>query len=367
MAASSRRARSEVHGALSGASFVRVAARADGDCLAAAGVLAGACEASGLPFQVSVVETPVEAERRFDGVDDGVCVAVGFDAGDASVRSDEASSASASAFESASALGAEPDAALALAGAVAAGRPPEGAPLDAVDGDIDRRPGLCVPTADVADGLAHSLRLHGDVSGDEAQAGALLAELALPAELDDSARRRLASRVALDVTESPAGERAATAIEAALRPHVLPDGPFATLEGYADVLDAVAATAPGLGVAFVLGHGDTPAVLDAWRETARAVHGRLRREAPARYSGCVTFDAADAPLRQTARLVRDYRSREPTAIAVGDDGAAVATHADDVDAHGVLADVVDVDVVAGTPALAWTTEDVDAEAVRGAL
>ncbi|GAD52462.1 exonuclease RecJ [Halarchaeum acidiphilum MH1-52-1] len=345
------------------AAFVRVIARADGDAVAAAGLLARACAATDTPYQVSVAATRgAAAERLFAGEDADVTVALGFDGtpADASIGGETLTS---TAFAAARDLH-DPDRALALAGVRAAGDVPEGD----LAASFERRPGVGLPVADLADGLAHTTLLHADWSGDDRQAGALLAELDLPAELDDDARRRLASRVALDATET-AAPRAVGALANVLRPHATPDAPFETAEGYADVLDCLAVGNPGLASALAIGVADRPAALDAWREHASATHVALRTVDPARYSGLVVCEV-DAPAWPLARLVRDSRADEPAALVVGTDGAALATTPDGPGARETLAAAVGDDAVAGTAMRARTSEtDADAlvEGVREVL
>ncbi|MFB6079067.1 MAG: hypothetical protein ABEJ80_08830 [Halarchaeum sp.] len=342
------------------AAFVRVVARPDGDALAAAGLLGRACAATDTPFQVSVAATRGAASDRLVAVgEDDDAVAVGFaDAtADATLT---AGALSRTAFDAVSDLH-EPDRALALAGVRASGA----VPTDAL-ADVPRRPGVGVPVADLSDGLAHSTLLHAAWSGDDRHAGALLAELELPPELDDDAHRRLASRVALDATED-VSSRAVGALERALRPHVPDEGAFETAEGYADVLDCLAVAAPGLGVALALGTGDRTAALDAWRAHATATHDAMARCDPSRYSGVVVAEA-DAPAWPLARLVRDLRSPEPAALVVGTDGAALATTEDGPHARETLAAALGDEHVAGSAKRATTPEtDGVADAVREAL
>mgnify|MGYP000501255370 CR=1 FL=1 len=188
------------------------------------------------------------------------------------------------------------------------------------------------------------------------------------AELDDDARRRLASRVALDATED-AAPRAVGALGGVLRPHVTPNGPFETAEGYADVLDCLAASEPGLASALALGVADRPTALDAWREHASATHAALRTTDPARYSGFVVAET-DAPAWPLARLLRDTRTDEPAVLVVGGGDAALATTSDGPDARATLADAFGDDAVAGASTHARTPEtDVEAltEGVREVL
>jgi hypothetical protein len=314
-----------VAAALRDAEFAQVVAHADGDGLAAAGVLARALMDAGAAYQVSVARTTAEMERRLGG--DHPVVALGADADGADASVDSAAvPASVTAFEAARELGASPDPVLALAGVVAWGSTPGAVGSDvaleaAGERGVAPRPGVAVPTEDLADGLAHSTLAHAEYSGDSDGAQALLAELDLPMELDEDANRRVASVYAIDATAG--GHRSADAVERALRPHDTPDGPFETVEGYADVLDAVARSEPGVGVALALGHGDRTAALDAWRERARTAHHAVRAADPERYSGLVVA-RTDAPTWTVARLLRDFRSPEPVALVVGDSEATVA-------------------------------------------
>jgi hypothetical protein len=327
----------DVVAVLSEARFVRVVANADGDALAASGVLARALDDHDVPFQVRVVGVPGERAWRTDGPDERV-VAVGLESEHADAVVDPAGApTSVSAWQIARELGSDPDPLLALAGAVAAGSTPgtDGTPILLEDAILDRRPGVAVPTADLADGLAHSTLVHASFSGDESAAGATLADLSLPADLDESARREVASIVAIDATED-APTRAGTAVERFLRPYATPAGPFETLGGYADVLDGLATSAPGIGVALALGHDVRATALEEWREHARQVHEGLRSAHTGRYDGVFVARHDDWPTATAARLLRDFESPEPVALAVGD-GEATLADADDRDLAPVAA------------------------------
>jgi hypothetical protein len=142
-------------------------------------------------------------------------------------------------------------------------------------------------------------------------------------DTDDEAGRRLASLLAFDAVRSgEAPPRAADAVERALRPHA--GGPFATVEGYADVLDATARRAPGTGVALALGHDAREAALDAWREHGAAAHRALRAADTSRYDGLLAVVTRTGPVRTVARLARDFLSPEPAVLVVGDGECAVA-------------------------------------------
>ena len=315
------------------APFARLVATDDGDALAAAGLLARALRAVGTPYQVRVSRDPVP-----DDLDDGVAVAVGIDRGPHAIAG-AGRPTSTDAFAVSRALGVDPDPVVALAGVVAAGSVPgtdgSGDALDAAESAdrVHRRPGVALPTADLADGLAASTLLRTPYSGDPEATQAALANLGLPADLDEDAHRRLASLVAVDVVDADdASTRAASAAERALRPYAT-DGPFETVGGYADVLDALALEAPGTGVALALDADPSDelrtAALDAWRSHGLAAHRALDDATIGRYDGCVVarVDSARSVLPTVARLVRDFRSPEPVAVALDESAGQLAAAA----------------------------------------
>lgn len=324
------------------APFVRVVARASGDAVAAAGLLGRVLAARGTPFQVSVGRTIDDRTRRVEDAAPGdVTVVVGESRASDAVHLDPADEpASVAAWRLAGELGATADSVLALVGVAAAGvTPGAGSSARLVEsaeagGRLDRRPGIAGPVDDVVDALAHSTLVHASFSGDEAAAREGVAALSVDADLADGAgtlsdddRRRIASFVAIAAAgAAEAPPRAGDAVERALRPYVLAgaDAPFATVAGYADVLSALAESAPGTGVAVALGHDVRESALSAWRDHATAVHGAVSSCERARHDGLVVVRDVDAPLSTTARLVRDYRSPEPTVAAIDPDGDAVA-------------------------------------------
>ncbi len=345
-----------VAAALSEARFVRIVSRADGDSVAASGVLARTLRSLGVPFQVRVSPDP-----QIGPGDDELTVGIGATTGDISLV-DATRPASALAFEVATEFDADPDPVLALAGIVAAESNPD--PDENADvlsaaetrGQVDRRPGVAIPVANLGDGLAHSTLFRAPFSGDVTAAEATLAELDLPAELDVDAHRRLASLVAIDVVSvDDVTERGVERLERALRPYATPEGPFETVGGFADVLDAVAREQSGTGIALALGHDATAAALDAWRRHAARAHAALDSATTGRYDGVFVarvdadgdrdanadaidgdatdsssdgvpaFDGYDPSLATAARLLRDFRSPEPVALVVGEDGAAAAS------------------------------------------
>lgn len=354
--------------ALATAPFVRVVAASDGDSLAAAGILARACQSTGVPFQVRVA-------RGFDDDADGVAVTVG----PVTLEADYAlgpQPVSPTAASVARKLGTDPDPVLALAGTVAADEPAQSAGelLQVAEGAdrIRRRPGVAVPTADLVDGLSASTLLFAPFSGDRESATALLATIDAgtdATDYDEGDHRSLASLVVLDVVSSEdATPRAAEQVERALRPYETPAAPFATLGGYADVLDAVARADPGVGIALALGGVDESspireAALDAWRRHAAAAHRLLRGAEVARHRGLAVarVDGDDPSVLPTvARLFRDFRSPEGVVLVVADGSAAAASVDDEALGETVAAAATEVDGTGhGTPSTGTARFDTD--------
>jgi hypothetical protein len=322
-------ATSDVATALGEAELAHFVAVADGDSLAAAGLLATACDATAVPYQVSVARTADQVAARLDGSDDTATpIVIGATADDA-VALDLDGPVSPYAYAVASELGTSPSPVTALVGVVAAGAVPSQATPDLLEAaGLERDPGVAVPTADLVDGLAHTGLFHAAFSGDlEAVRGSLSdAELSANDALDGSEAeaRRAASFVALAAGgASDATARAATAVERALRPYRT-DGPFHTLAGTADVLSALAERAPGLAVALVVGTDSREAALEGRWQHGRAAHAGVREASTARYSGLLVA-RTDGPPAAVARLLRDFRSPEPAVLAVGDGEAAAAS------------------------------------------
>ncbi|MFD1642208.1 exonuclease RecJ [Halohasta litorea] len=341
---------------LATAPFVRVYGHADGDSLAAAGLLAVALRSRSVPFQIHVSDDPAGdlTDPDTEPVDDDsqtVLVTSGRrDVADhAMPPADDSRPASVVAAAVSRELGVDPDPLLALAGTIAAGSLPgtdgSGSLLEQAEqsGLVERRPGVAVPTADLADGVAHSTLLSGPFSGDTDAGEALLAELDLPAEpaeFDDEDHTRVASVVALETsTAETSTPKAADAVETVLRPYATPNGPFATLGGYADVLSALAAETPGLAISLALGAANvTDEALDTWRDHANAAHRALQEPITGRYEGVFVLRVeTDRPaaLPTVARLAQQFRSPEPVALVVtadpvdGQRHAAAAAAADD--------------------------------------
>ena len=318
---------------LESAGFVRLVTRADGDGLAAAGVLARALSARGTPFQVAVGRTVAGRTGRVGDVDerDESTVTIVIGAADADAHRLESSDrpATLAACDIVRDLGGSPDPVLALAGAFAAGVEPGAGETELLleaardRGLLEGRPGIAVPTDDLVDGLAHSTLCRGPWSGDREAVQKALEGIDLSDELDGDDHRRVGSLVALDVVgDGDASERAAEAIGRCLHPYATPDGPFATVGGYADVLEATARTDPGTGVALAIGHGVETAALSAWRTHARRTHEALDGASTGRYDGLFVV-GVDGPVETAARLAATYRSPEPLALATGEDEAGL--------------------------------------------
>lgn len=327
--------------ALESAGFVRLVARADGDALAASGLLASALADRETPFQVTVGRTVAErSERARAPTNDGdVTVVVG--AADAAADGEhvlelEATDrpAALEAVDLARELGATPDPVLALAGFVASGGDPGAGESEWLletareRGLLERRPGVAVPTADPIDGLAYSTRFRAPWSGDpDATREAMSdADAGDPDALDADDHRAIGSLVALDtVGADEATDAAAETIGRALRPDATPEAPVATLGGFADVLEALARTDPGTGTALVLGHDVREPALEAWREYGRRAHAALEAASTGRYDGLFVVGIDDGPVEAVAQVAAATRSPEPTVLAVGNGEAAIAT------------------------------------------
>ncbi|WP_231754679.1 hypothetical protein, partial [Halapricum sp. CBA1109] len=290
---------SDIAPRLRDAGFVRLVAAADGDALAAAGVLADALDALAVPFQLTVARPWDRADRTTDA---DLTVALGGPATDADVAiTGHGQPASHTAFE----VSGQPASTPTPCWRWPASRPPTARPATSPSRRRRNRPGVAVPTDDTADGLAHSTLFHAPFSGDPEAATAALSDVDTDAE---DADRRVASLLALSVVgDDETTPRGADAVERALRPY--DGGPFGTVGGYADVLDAVAKADPGTAAALALGAGVETAALDAWRDHARAAHEAIRTATTGRYDGLTVLRSEAAmPVATVTRLVRDYRA-----------------------------------------------------------
>jgi len=343
-------ATSRVASAVAAAPFVRVFGHADGDALAACGLLAVALRDREIPFRVHVSADPAGDAVAAATAEDDSSEASEPDA-DAESRTlvvsrgqrspadltvparGDHQPASVAAAALSRELGVDPDPILALVGVLAAGEIPGGAGSDgllaaAESADlVERRPGVAVPTADIAADLAHSTWIDAPLSGAVDAASDLFADLGIQsdsdAELDAEIRTQLASAVAVaTATAESAAPQAADAVESALRPYATPTAPFATLGGYADVVSALAREAPGVAVSLAFGApGAVSEAIDVWRDHAAAAHAALDSPTTGRYDGVYVLRVeTDRPavLPTVARLARDFRSPEPVALVVNE-------------------------------------------------
>ncbi|MFW5918006.1 MAG: recombinase RecJ [Haloferacaceae archaeon] len=319
------------------AGLVHLAPAATGDAIAATGVLARALRAVDVPFQISVVRPGSDGVRATEA---DRTVALGRASSDADLSFDDGRSVTAATVDVARSLDATAaqsadSVALAAAGVIAAGNEPSGALAEALaDADIERRPGVAIPTDDLAEGLAHSTLVHAPFSGDPDALREWLAERDLTDPPDEDGGRRVASFVALRTVEATdADTRAATAVEAVLRPYA--GGPLRTIGGYGDVLDAAVREQPAVAVALALGHETaTDAALSVWRTHADRAHDAVRNATVRRHAGLVVAET-DGPVGTVARLLADFRSPEPRALVVDGDRAALAATAGE-DARAIL-------------------------------
>lgn len=308
--------------ALREAAFVRLLAGDDGDSLAATGLLGRALAERGTPFQARIVGQATES------TDDATTVHIGCGgAGDLTLPQERP--VSETAFGMARDLDTDPDPVLALAG-MGEGLEGTSAFEDAHrQGVVERRPGVAVPVADLTDGLAHTTLVHTPFSGDEEATAAALDGR------DDP--REVASLLAISVANMDgATPRAAESVARALRPYAITAGESTvsgrceTVGGYADVLRASARERPGVGLALALGHDVWDTALAAWRTHGTRAHVALREATTERHRGVFVARVDDAPLSTTARLLCDFRSPEPIALAVSETRAAAAA-AEDTD------------------------------------
>lgn len=346
------------------APLVRLLLRRDGDAVAAAGVLARALRAIDVPVQVAATSTRRRRRRRAeDGDPNATTLAIGpVEAADLGLGGDDRPAALGAAEIARELRDTGGDAAeipveLALAGVHAAGAGPGTAAPELLEAarerGLRRRPGVALATGavaadatreaagELADGLAHATLFHAPFSGTPGAAADALADAGIDPDADpgsepaaewiENRRRAVASLVAVAATEGPAPERAGTTIERALRPHAI-DGPAATIGGYADVLDVVAAADPGLAVAHAVGDVAFETLLAPWREASAATHAAVAAAEPARYDGAVAYDAGSGPPPLLARVARDSQCPEPVAVATGDDAIAIASTGPDASA-----------------------------------
>ncbi len=298
--------------------------RTEGDALASAAILANACETSGTAYHARPIRTRDELRARLDTVDEAAQpIVLGATVPD-EPSINETTPSSLVAADVATELGVSPDPVLTLAGVVAAGEYPETLGESIYESaSLERRPGIASPTDDPIDGLTHTMLAHGEYSARPEVAHAAVADLDVDDRLSTDGRRMIASLLAISIaSDGDLSDRGADAVERALRPHDI-DGPVATLEGYADVLSALALERPGLGLALGLGTGTADSAIEIWREHATRAHEAVRSASVARHDGIVVA-RVDAAVETTARLVRDFRSPEPVVLAIDETAGEAA-------------------------------------------
>ncbi|MDZ7729997.1 MAG: hypothetical protein U5K37_01795 [Natrialbaceae archaeon] len=155
---------------------------------------------------------------------------------------------------------------------------------------------------------------------------------------------------------------AATAIRNCLHPYAIQEGPFATVGGYAEVLEALGQVDPGAGLALALEETSSEAALETWRSVGQAVHESIDTGELQIRDGLAVLETAAEPQRLIADLLLAYRSPEPTVLVVGDDEAAISSHAACHDALAAIAaseDAYDTvaDGTAGTATVDAGTDD----------
>ncbi|WP_226005856.1 exonuclease [Natrinema salinisoli] len=357
--------------ALESAGFVRLVARADGDGLAASGLIASALAERETPFQVTIGRTIAERSARVDPPtnEDDRTIVVG--AADAAADTDDVIRLAATdrpatleAVDLVREIGGTPDPVLALAGVVAGGSEPGAGESEwlletAIERELlEQRPGVAVPTSDPIDGVAHSTRLRAPWSGDIDATRETLSDAVdgNSDALDTEDHRAIGSLVALDaVGADEATDATAESIGRLLRPYATPDHAFATLGGFADVLEALARTEPGTGTALAMGHDVREAALDVWREHGRRAHESLSSASTGRYDGLFVVDVDDGPVETIATIVAASRSPEPVVLVVGHGEAALATR--EADSLGTTVEGVAREVAGAAPETEPVSED----------
>ncbi len=321
------------------AALVRVVSRADGDGLAAAAILGSALAERDIPRHLTVASP---SEATVPDSEPGT-VTIDVETLEAAGTHD---SVALDAYETAAAMGTDPDPGLAIAGAKAVHVPPQGQALtDAEAQGLAERAGVGIPTPDLVSGLAYSGWLHASFSGDEDATEAFLDEHDLrPIEED---RTHLADAIALAVTDTMAAERTTDALAQLLGPQTSPTA-FETVGGYADVLRAAAASDPGRGLVALLGDVDEDRLLYHWRSYGESVHAAVSTVSTDGKLATGTVDAVNPA--DVARLAHGYRVEADRVAIEGPDSVALA--ASEASARAELEAAYPDTAVHGTTSLA---------------
>ncbi|MEF8772042.1 hypothetical protein [Halodesulfurarchaeum sp.] len=336
------------------AELVRVVSRADGDGLAAATILGDALADRDIPRHLSLAPSRNRVAPRLEG--DDTAIVLGFPDFEQSCN---AESAATCAFEMAQELGTDPDPGLALAGGTVAGvRAQDPALSAAQDRGLTQRPGLAIPTADMATGLAYTGWLHAEFSGDEAATSEFVADLDLPEPMNERGHRMVASAVALEATDTLPSERATKAIANAVGPRTTPTA-FETIGGYADVLNAAAKMDAGAALASLL-TGAESRLLEMWQVYGAKVH-EVVAELPQTETPVQTATVEGIPPDDVARLGRDFRVPADQIYVEGPETIALATREET--AIETLENRVPEAAVSGTNTLATVRTDADLETI----
>lgn len=339
---------------LDGSALARIQSRADGDGLAAAAILGNALAELGIPRHLSV--SPDVEPTNPDTETEAGAVTIDVRTLDAACNNN---SLALCAYETAVAMGADPDPGMAIGGAITAHVTPRGNALaDAEAQGLTERPGVAIPTPDLVSGLAHSSWLRAPFSGDEDATADFLDEHALRPIDGTEDRKRLASAIAFIVTESMAQERTTDALASALGPQTSPTA-FETVGGYADVLRAVAARAPGVGLAALLDEVDEAALLDHWRSYGDAVHEAVSNISTD--SDIATGIVEEVRPADVARLAHAYCVETKRVSVTGPTSIALAAN-DDAATSLLEAEFPD-QPVRGTAQLATVRTDAGLEAI----
>jgi len=188
-------------------------------------------------------------------------------------------------------MGATPDPVLALAGVVAGGANPVPARAsgssrprtNAASSNSDRASRCRPPIRSTDSRTRHASTHRGRAIPTQRAKRSRTPPMATPPTSMRTITVRSGSLVALDVVGADgAADAAASSIGRTLRPFATPDGPFATLGGFADVLEALARTEPGTETARDRDgtrrpRGGTRCLARARTPRSRCTRGRLDR------------------------------------------------------------------------------------------